>query len=677
MVADIRPLAAVLVSAVAIVLIVASHRRPNLREGWSVLAALAKFGIVVSMLPAVMDGTVFRWSLADSTGIQFLAGIDFALRADPLGIFFALLASFLWIFTSFYATGYMRGLDEHAQTRFFASFAASLSAAVGIAFAANLVTIFVFYELLSLVTYPLVAHNEDSEARIAGRKYLTYTFFGGGVFLLAGTVMVYWLTSLTSAGPTLAFEAGGMEALAAAAQAEPVYAQVAFFLLIAGFGVKAALMPLHSWLADAMVAPTPVSGLLHAVAVVKSGAFGVARVILEVYGPGLIHDLPLDVPGIGEVGLNIPVAIVAAFTLTAASIIAMRKDHLKRRLAYSTTAQLSYIVLGLSMLHPYAMVGALFHIPAHAFAKLTLFFCAGSIHVETHTDYISEMAGIGKRMPLTMAAFTVGAAGMAGLPPIAGFVSKFYMLIGAGAMGGEYWLFAGALLLSAVLNIAYFWPVVYTAFFESEDYHDAKPLLEFPRGGLFESYGTTADDDGVATDGGEANDVSRSSSERDSDGGEPSDTKRSPSEPRSDGSETDRSDAADASDSDHADIAADEDHEYAVDRYPSDHTVPDDVESESGGERVGTVDHHGDHDDHLTGGPPADGWQRRSPFAESTWLMLAPIAVIATGAVVLGVVPDYAIFLELATRIVEGVFGVPFEELGTVPFEEVVAGVNA
>ncbi|SEP75688.1 proton-conducting transporter transmembrane domain-containing protein [Natrinema salaciae] len=643
MVADIRPLAAVLVSAVAIVLIVASHRRPNLREGWSVLAALAKFGIIVSMLPAVMSGTVFRWSLADSTGIQFLEGIDFALRADPLGIFFALLASFLWIFTSFYATGYMRGLDEHAQTRFFAAFAASLSTAVGIAFAANLVTIFVFYELLSLVTYPLVAHNEDDEARIAGRKYLTYTFFGGGVFLLAGTVMIYWLTGLVADGPTLAFEAGGMEALAAAAQVEPVYAQAAFFLLIAGFGVKAALMPLHSWLADAMVAPTPVSGLLHAVAVVKSGAFGIARVILEVYGPGLIHDLPLDVPGIGEVGLNIPVAIVAAFTLTAASIIAMRKDHLKRRLAYSTTAQLSYIVLGLSMLHPYAMVGALFHIPAHAFAKLTLFFCAGAIHVETHTDYISEMAGIGKRMPLTMTAFTVGAAGMAGLPPIAGFVSKFYMLIGAGSMGGEYWLFAGALLLSAVLNVAYFWPIVYTAFFESEDRHDAKPLLEFPRGGVLQSYG--ADEESVAADGGEP---------------------------------TDAEDAGATANAETAENAADEadEFEYAVDRNPSDHTASDDAGNEGTGTTVDAVDHHGDHDDHLTGGPPAAGWQRRSPLTESTWLMLVPIAVIATGAVVLGVGPDYAVFLELATRIVEGVFGVPFEEFGEIPFEELVTEVN-
>ncbi|WP_339106443.1 proton-conducting transporter membrane subunit [Haloterrigena salinisoli] len=648
MVADLRPLAAVLVSAVAIVLIIASHRRPNLREGWSVLAALGKFGIVASMLPAVMSGTVYRWSLYESTGIRFLPGVDFALRADPLGIFFALLASFLWIFTSFYAAGYMRGLDEHAQTRFFASFAASLSAAVGIAFAANLVTIFVFYELLSLVTYPLVAHNEDSEARIAGRKYLTYTFFGGGVFLLAGTVMVYWLTASVNGDPTLAFESGGMEALATAAQAEPGFAQAAFFLLIAGFGVKAALMPLHSWLADAMVAPTPVSGLLHAVAVVKSGAFGVARVILDVYGPGLIRDLPLDVPGIGEVGLNIPVAIVAAFTLTAASIIAMRKDHLKRRLAYSTTAQLSYIVLGLSMLHPYAMVGALFHIPAHAFAKLTLFFCAGAIHVETHTDYISDMAGIGKRMPLTMSAFTIGAAGMAGLPPIAGFVSKFYMLIGSGYMGGEYWIFAGTLLLSGVLNIAYFWPVVYTAFFESEDRHDAKPVLEFPRGGIFESYGDTAQGqkEHVATDGGP--DRSEREAPADADDGV-------------DASTTDDASTGDAVDD------TDEDYEYAVDRYPSDHTVSENTQ----GEHVSSVDHHGDHDDHLTGGPPAGGWQRHSPFGESTWLMLAPIAIIATGAVVLGIGPDYAVFLELATRIVEGVFGVDsFDQLQGLSLEE-------
>ena len=649
MVEDIRPLAAVLVSAVTVALIVASHRRPNLREFWSVLAALTKFGLVASMVPDVMSGTVYEWSLQQSLGLEFIAGVDFVLRADPLGTFFAMLASFLWIFTSFYATGYMRGLDEHSQTRFFAAFAASLSTAMGIAFAGNLVTIFVFYELLSLVTYPLVAHNEDREARVAGRKYLAYTFFGGGVFLLAGTAMVYWLTSgADPAGEAhLAFESGGIGMLAEAAQADPVYAQAAFFLLIAGFGVKAAVMPLHSWLADAMVAPTPVSGLLHAVAVVKSGAFGVARVILDVYGPGLIHDLPLSVPGVGEVGLNIPVAILAAFTLTAASIIAMRKDHLKRRLAFSTTAQLSYIVLGLSMLHPYAILGALFHIPAHAFAKLTLFFCAGAIHVETHTDYVSEMAGIGKRMPLTMSAFTVGAAGMAGMPLIAGFVSKFYMLIGAGYAGGGYWIFAATLLLSGVLNIAYFWPVVYTAFFESEDRHDAKPVLEFPRGGILESYTGDAADQHVAADGGERADAE---------------------------AETDPEPADDDGRAGEGDDTEDEDYEYAVDKYPSDHTMPD--ETDTGGERVGVTDHHGDHDDHHTGGPPAGGWQRRSPFAESTWLMLGPIAVIATGAVVLGIVPDTAVFLELATRIVEGIFDAPFSELAGTSLDDVLTEVN-
>ncbi|MFP8957123.1 proton-conducting transporter membrane subunit [Natrialbaceae archaeon A-CW3] len=654
-VTDPRPLAAVLVSAIAVVFIVASYRHPNVREGWSVLAALSKFAIVASMLPGVMSGTVYQWSFSEATGLEFVAGVDFALRADPLGMLFALLASFLWIFTSFYAAGYMRGLDEHAQTRFFAAFAASLSTAVGIAFASNLLTIFVFYELLSLVTYPLVAHNEDSEARIAGRKYLTYTFFGGGVFLLAGTVLVYWLTAQAGEA-TLAFEAGGIGLLTDAAAADPAIAQAAFYLLIAGFGVKAAVMPLHSWLADAMVAPTPVSGLLHAVAVVKSGAFGVARVYLDVFGLEFPRAFPLSAPVVGDVPLNVPVAILAAFTLTAASIIALRKDHLKRRLAYSTTAQLSYIVLGLSMLHPIAVLGALLHIPAHAFGKLTLFFCAGAVHVETHTDYVSEMAGIGKRMPVTMSAFALGAASMAGIPLLAGFVSKFYLLIGAAsgadvtAFGLEatwLWIFAGALIVSGVLNIAYLWPIVYTAFFESEDRHDAKPLLEFPAGGKRESYGVLAhesgDEQAVAADGG-----------------------------RPDDDETD-TDARTHDDTDDTDEPA-----YAVDDNPSDADVPFGAGSDADGdaderpepahEGTGHEKHaddhhdHGDHHDdhHHHGGAPPGGWKRYSArsFGESTWLMLMPITVIVTGAVVLGIVPDYAVFLELANTIVEGVTGV-------------------
>lgn len=555
-ISDPRPLLAVLVSAIAVVLIIASYRRPNVREGWSVVAAVTKFLIIASMLPGVLDGKIYVWTFG-----PFVSDIEFALRADPLGMLFAFLASFLWIFTAFYATGYMRGLNEHAQTRFFAAFAASLSTAVGIAFAQNLLTIFIFYELLSLVTYPLVAHNEDDEARIAGRKYLTYTFIGGGVFLLAGTVLTYHLTAQHSPTGTVDFVAGGMPAMADVAAADPLFAQITFGLLAAGFGVKAAVMPLHSWLADAMVAPTPVSGLLHAVAVVKSGAFGVARVILDVFGVEVTSDI----------GMHLPVAALAAFTLVAASIIALRKDNLKRRLAFSTTAQLSYIVLGLSLLHPLALIGALLHIPAHAFGKLTLFFCAGAIHVETHTDNISDMAGIGKRMPLTMGAFTVGAAGMAGIPLVAGFVSKFYLLIGAlGAGGidgpgvadpvmslGAGLVFASALILSGILNIAYFWPIIYTAYFESEDVYDAKPLLEYPIGGQRRS----ATD--ALTDGG--------------------------------------------------------------------------------------------HDDHHHGGAPPGGWDRRTPWTESTWLMIVPITLLALGALVLGVIPDHAVFLELVRHIVASV----------------------
>ncbi|WP_436935500.1 proton-conducting transporter transmembrane domain-containing protein [Halovenus marina] len=458
-VSDPRPVAAVLVSAVAIAFIIASHRRPNVRESWSVLAAVTKFAIVASMLPGVLGGTEYRWSMG--TFLPGLDGVELALRADPLGMLFATLASLLWVFTAFYAAGYMRGLDEHGQTRFFAAFAASLSAAVGIAFAENLVTIFLFYELLSVATYPLVAHDETEEARTAGRKYLAYTFFGGGVLVLAGTALVFVLTGTTTFGETAA----------ELAASDPALARAAFGLLAAGFGVKAALMPMHSWLPDAMVAPTPVSGLLHAVAVVKSGVFGIARLTLEVFEPELVTDL----------GVGVVLAAVAAFTLTVASIIALRQDRLKARLAYSTISQLSYIVLGLGVLGPTAIKGALLHIPAHAFMKLTLFFCAGIIHVETHTDYISEMDGIGKRMPLTMGAFAVAAAGMAGIPLVAGFVSKWFLLTGSVEVGQS--IFAVVLLISGVLNIAYFWPIVYGAFFESHDSADSKPLVEGRLGG--------------------------------------------------------------------------------------------------------------------------------------------------------------------------------------------------
>jgi len=454
--ASLRPALPVAIAALAIVPILAARRKPNLREAWTILAAASAFVVVASMLPGAISGT----TRVASMGL-LVAGVELALRADPLGLLFATVASLLWLITSFYSIGYMRGLSEHAQTRYFASFAASVAAALGVAFASNLVTLFVFYELLTVATYPLVTHDETPEARAAGRKYLTYTF-GGGVAVLAGTVLIATMAGTTD------FTAGGIAGLA---NADPLLARAAFTLLITGFGVKAALMPLHSWLPDAMVAPTPVSGLLHAVAVVKSGVFGIARVVLDVYGVDLT----------GSLGMGLPLAVVAAATLLIASVIALRQDNLKRRLAYSTVSQLSYIVLGIAILDPQSIVGGLLHIPAHAFMKLTLFFTAGAIHVETHTDDISEMAGIGKRMPLTMLAFGVAAAGMAGIPLVAGFVSKWYLLLGSVSAGQT--LFTVALLVSGVLNIAYFWPVFYQAFFESEDGADAKPLIEFSLGG--------------------------------------------------------------------------------------------------------------------------------------------------------------------------------------------------
>ena len=647
---DNFPLYAVLISFFGMFGIFASHRHPNVRETVTIVVALAKFGLVAAMVPGVLDGETYVFSAG-----EFVAGIEFVLRADPLGILFAALASLLWIVTSFYSIGYMRGLDEHSQTRYFASFAASLSATMGIAFAGNLVTIFVFYELLSVATYPLVAHDGTDEARSAGRKYLAYTMFGGGVLVLAGTVLVFVLAG------TVTFTPGGIEGLAEVANSNESAVQLAYLLLAVGFGVKAGLMPLHQWLPTAMVAPTPVSGLLHAVAVVKSGAFGVARVTLDVFGPEVAY----------RIGMGVAISSLAAFTLLAASFIALRKDHLKQRLAYSTVSQLSYIVLGLGIFGPYGLIGALLHIPAHAFMKLTLFFCAGAAHVETHTDHISEMAGIGKRMPVVFGAFALAAAGMAGIPLFAGFVSKYYMLIGAVEMGSfapvGYYL-AGALVVSGVLNIAYFWPVVYTAFFEAEADHDAKPLVDYRPGG--ERRSTL-----VSMDGGEGRgDEGRSSSVA-SDGGRPVD------DAESEDGEPDDSDADDA-DVDPQDLRPDfsgspgerrdysqpaplVDGEYAVDKHPSDHTTPDDAataDDDAEQAEPSDADDHADIDAHDAGheGPPPGGWRRLSTAEalrgeETTWFMLGPILAAVTGAILVGIIPYELGFLELIELIVEGV----------------------
>ncbi|APG28238.1 cation:proton antiporter [Syntrophotalea acetylenivorans] len=434
---SLLPLAAICVSLLATVPILLSDRKPNLRESWTLLAAITKFCLVVVMLPNVLAGQGYALTLA-----EVIPGVPIQLRVDAMGMLFALVASLLWIFTSIYSIGYMRSLQEHAQTRYFASFAVAIGSTIGVAFSANLLTLYLFYELLSLSTYPLVTHKQNDEARASGRKYLSY-ILGGSI----GLVLPAMLITYSLAG-TLDFTPGGI----LAGQASSATLTLLLVLFLFGFA-KAALMPMHGWLPAAMVAPTPVSSFLHGVAVVKVGVFSVLRVIFGIFGTGLLSDLDL----------GIIITIVASVTTLTASLIALTQDNLKRRLAYSTIGQLAYIILGVSILSPVAMTGGVMHIACHAFAKVTLFFCAGAIYVASHKKNVSEMSGLGRVMPFTFGAFAVASLSMLGAPPSAGFVSKWLMLNGA-VDAGQFALIA-VFLISALLNAAYFIPVVYQGFF--------------------------------------------------------------------------------------------------------------------------------------------------------------------------------------------------------------------
>jgi multicomponent Na+:H+ antiporter subunit D len=439
-----------LVSLGAAVLIGVSGKKPNLRESWTILAAVAKFAIVLSMLPIVLEGKAIEFFI-----VSVLPGLDLKLKVDAMGMVFALTASFLWIITSFYSIGYMRSLAEHAQTRYFMCFAVALCAALGIAFSANLFTLFVFYEILTLCTYPLVAHKQTKEAMYGARKYLIFLLGTSIFFQLPAIFLVYFYTG------TLDFAGQGI----LAGKAPDLAVIVMFFLFIAGI-TKAAIMPLHSWLPAAMVAPTPVSALLHAVAVVKAGVFTVVRVVLYVFGVDLLD----------EIGLGVILAYIASFTIIVASIIAMMQDNLKLRLAYSTVSQLSYVVLAVALLAPSAVASSVMHITIHAFGKITLFFTAGAIYVATHKTRISELDGIGRKMPFTMLAFTLGALSMIGIPPLGGFVSKWYLMMGS--IEAEQLPILLVLAGSTILNACYFLPIVYAAFFKEArpDGHPVEPV---------------------------------------------------------------------------------------------------------------------------------------------------------------------------------------------------------
>jgi multicomponent Na+:H+ antiporter subunit D len=438
---SIKPLIAVLVSLVAAPLIMKSGNRPNLREFWSVLAGVIKFSIVMSMVPAIFAGNTIEYTL-----VSFYQGIDIKFRVDALGLLFATVSSFLWIVTSFYSIGYMRSNKEHAQTRYYTCFAISLSSTIAVAFSANLITLFIFYEVLSLATVPLVGHKETPEAHEGARKYFLYLLSLSKTFLLSGIIIVYMVAGTTDfASHGLLSNAQGSTLLF-----------VTFFLFLFGFA-KCGIMPVHNWLPSAMVAPTPVSALLHAVAVVKVGVFSVLRVVFHIYGVDLMS----------RMNLGITVAYVASFTIVVGSIIALSKDNLKARLAYSTVSQLSYVILGAVLLTPSSMTGGIVHIANHAFSKITLFFCAGSLYSSAHKTEISQLSSIGKKMPWTMAAFFIASLSMIGVPPAAGFISKWFIAIGS--IEAKEMPILMFLLFSTILNAAYFLPITYKAFFVKEE----------------------------------------------------------------------------------------------------------------------------------------------------------------------------------------------------------------
>ncbi len=437
---DSALIAALAIPAVGALLIGLAGRVPNLREAVTLVTAAALFAAVLSLVLGWFDG-----DRADVVLLEMIPGLSLRLTSEPLGLLFALVASTLWIVNSIYSIGYMRANAEHNQTRYYIFFALALTSTMGVALAGNMLTLFVFYELLTLSTYPLVTHHGTPEAMRSARTYMGVLMATSIGLLLFGMIWTWQVAG------TLDFTPGGI------LDGRVLQPLTGILLALYMFGIgKAALMPMHRWLPAAMVAPTPVSALLHAVAVVKAGVFTVVKVIVYIFGVEHLRNV-----------INFDwLSIIAGFTIIAASVVALLQDNLKRRLAYSTVSQLSYVVLATAILVPISVVGAALHIAAHAVGKITLFFAAGSIYTAAHKTEISQLNGIGKRMPWTMVAFSIGALSIIGLPPTIGFASKWLIL--QGAFEAQNAVAIGVIILSTLLNAAYFLPIVYAAFFRSE-----------------------------------------------------------------------------------------------------------------------------------------------------------------------------------------------------------------
>lgn len=423
-----------------IVIFALPEEKTGLRTTLNLCGSVMKIVLIMVMNIGIFSGRIYEISLPVIPGVVLL------LNADPLSALFSTLSSVLWLLTTIYAVGYLE--DSPNRSHFFGYFSLCVTVTIGIALAGNLVTFLLFYEMLTLTTYPLIIHRGTEKALRAGRNYLIYTFCGGGLFLFA----VVWLQTIT--GPA-SFTTTGFSSVLLESHRTQLAA--IFLMLIAGVGVKAAIVPFHGWLPQAMVAPAPVSALLHAVAVVKAGAFGIIRIVLDVYG----------VENLSRLRLLPYLNIAAAITVLWGSIMALQQDDLKRRLAFSTVSQVSYIALGISLVdQPFAVIGGLVHLVHQGLMKITLFFCAGNLAETLGIHRISEMKGVARRMPLTMAAFSIGALGMIGIPPTVGFVSKWYL--GLGGLAAGNWLLIAVLAVSSLLNALYFLPILTQAWFGTQ-----------------------------------------------------------------------------------------------------------------------------------------------------------------------------------------------------------------
>ncbi len=413
------------------------HRFENVRDILTLVISILTFVCVLLIVIKFNSDDISDFSL-----LTVMPGLEIAFHVEPLGLLFATVASGLWIVTHIYAIGYMRGNRESHHARFFACFCIAIGTTLALTFSKNLFTLFIFYEVLTISTFPLVAHKGTREALFGAKTYLT---------ILLGTSVGLQLIAIISVyifAGTLDFSNQGILV------GKVTNFQASILLALFAFGIgKAALMPFHKWLPAAMVAPTPVSALLHAVAVVKAGVFTILKVGVYIFGIDFLKDT----------GASNWLIWLACFSILSASIVAMTKDNLKARLAYSTISQLSYITLGLALANSLGVLGGALHIATHALGKITLFMCAGSIYVATHRTKVSELDGFGRIMPITFGAFLIGAVSIIGLPPLGGSWSKWLLVLGA--VEADQIFVVAAFMISSVLNIVYLLPIISRAFF--------------------------------------------------------------------------------------------------------------------------------------------------------------------------------------------------------------------